>query len=73
MDEIFALLRQAGAHQYGGEPVNQGEPVNLRDLWVDDRADMLRLPGIIACSANRQTLAVLCDLAKDWNPAWYHA
>jgi 3'(2'), 5'-bisphosphate nucleotidase len=36
-------------------------------------ADMLRLPGIVACSANRETLATLCDLAKHWNPVRYRA
>ena len=53
--------------------VQNGEPVNFRDLWVDDRVAMLPLPGIVACSANRETLAALCDLAKNWNPMRYHA
>ncbi|MCZ6876450.1 MAG: inositol monophosphatase [bacterium] len=52
--------------------VHNEEPVNFQNLWVDDRVDMVRLPGIIACSANRETLAMLCKLAKDWDPARYH-
>ena len=35
MEEIFTLLRQAGAHQYGGEPVNQLQHALF--LGIDDR------------------------------------
>ncbi len=57
----------------GGEGlwVHNGEPVHFRETWNDDRADMLRLPGIVACSDNRETLATLCELARDWNPVRY--
>lgn len=57
----------------GGDAVwvHNGASVNFDELWNDDRADMLRLPGIVACSANRQTLATLVELAKDWNPVRY--
>ncbi len=48
------------------------EPVNFQELWVDPHADMLRLPGVVACSANRETLHTLCELAKDWDPVRYH-
>ena len=51
--------------------VHNGRPVHFRELWMDDRANMLRLPGIVACSANRATLATLCQLARDWNPQRY--
>lgn len=51
--------------------VHNGEPVNFQDVWVDNRADMLRMPGIVACSAERETLAVLCNLAKNWDPVRY--
>ncbi len=51
--------------------VHNRQPVNFSELWNDDRADMLRLPGIVACSANRQTLTTLCELARDWNPTRY--
>lgn len=52
--------------------VHNQEPMHFRELWVDDRADMLRLPGIIACSHDREILGTLCNLAKDWNPKRYH-
>ena len=57
----------------GGDAVwvHNNEPVNFRELWMDDRANMLRLPGIVACSPNRETLATLCNLARDWNPVRY--
>lgn len=58
----------------GGDAVwvHNGEPVHFGETWLDDRADMLRLPGIVACSANRETLATLCRVAKDWNGERYH-
>jgi len=52
--------------------VHNRQPVHFHELWNDDRADMLRLPGIVACSSNRQTLETLCTLARDWNPVRYH-
>lgn len=61
------------ARLLGGDAVwvHTGEPVHFRDLWNDERADMLRLPGIVACSANRGTLRILCEVAKDWSPVRY--
>ena len=61
------------ARLLGGDAVwvHNGRSVHFEETWNDDRADMLRLPGIIACSANRQTLHTLCQLAKDWNPVRY--
>ncbi len=58
----------------GGDAVwvHNRKPVHFRDLWLDDRADMLRLPGIVACSDDPEVLNTLCDLAKDWNPNRYH-
>ena len=57
----------------GGDAVwvHNREPVHFNELWNDDRADMLRLPGIVACAINRRTLETLCDLARDWNPVRY--
>jgi len=57
----------------GGEAlwVHNGQPVNFDEMWMDDRADMLRLPGIVACAVNRDHLKTLCELAKDWNPVRY--
>ncbi len=59
----------------GGEAVwvHNRQPVNFHELWVDDRANMLRLPGIVACSVNPATLATLCDVAKDWSPVRYES
>lgn len=52
----------------GGEAlwVHNRQPVHFRELWNDEQADMLRLPGIVACSTSHETLRILCDLAADW-------
>jgi 3'(2'), 5'-bisphosphate nucleotidase len=57
----------------GGDSVwvHNEEPVNFRKLWMDERANMLRLPGIIATSPDRSILKTLCALARDWNPVRY--
>jgi 3'(2'), 5'-bisphosphate nucleotidase len=62
------------ARSLGGDAVwvHNGEPVHFRETWMDDRADMVRLPGIVACSPDRKTLATLVAVAKDWNPDRYH-
>ena len=61
------------ARQLGGDAVwvHNREPVHFREMWVDDRADMLRLPGICACSEHPDVLETLCKLAADWNPQRY--
>ncbi|MGQ0636023.1 MAG: inositol monophosphatase family protein [Planctomycetaceae bacterium] len=51
--------------------VHTREPVNFRELWLDERANMLRLPGIVATSPDRRALDILCALARDWNPIRY--
>jgi 3'(2'), 5'-bisphosphate nucleotidase len=51
--------------------VHSGEPVHFGETWLDERADMLRLPGIVACAVDRRTLQMLCNLARDWNPVRY--
>lgn len=62
------------ARSLGGDAVwvHNGQPVHFGETWLDDRADMLRLPGIVACSPNRETLATLCRVARDWNVERYH-
>tara|TARA_B100000809_G_scaffold67151_1_gene64062 strand:- start:227 stop:517 length:291 start_codon:yes stop_codon:yes gene_type:complete len=57
----------------GGDAVwvHDGRSVDFDDLWMDQRADMLRLPGIVACSANHQTLETLVELARDWSRERY--
>ena len=61
------------ARALGGNAVwvHNGEPVHFRETWNDERADMLRLPGIVACSGNMRTVETLCRLAKDWSPKRY--
>lgn len=62
------------ARALGGDAVwvHNGESVHFRETWLDERADMLRLPGIVACSPDRAILKTLCDVAKDWNRDRYH-
>jgi Inositol monophosphatase family len=52
----------------GGDAVwvHTGTPVHFRDTWLDDRADMIRLPGIVACAVDRATLQQLVTIAHDW-------
>ncbi|MGD9853641.1 MAG: inositol monophosphatase [Planctomycetaceae bacterium] len=61
------------ARAFGGDAVwvATGEPVHFGETWNDETADMLRLPGIVACSPDRGVLDTLCRLAKDWNPQRY--
>jgi 3'(2'), 5'-bisphosphate nucleotidase len=62
------------ARVLGGDAlwVHNREPVHFGETWVDERANMLRLPGIVACSPDREVLATLCELARDWNPQRYN-
>lgn len=62
------------ARSYGGDSVwaHSGEAVHFEETWLDDRADMLRLPGIVATSADPAVRQTLCDLARDWNPRRYN-
>lgn len=57
----------------GGDAVwvHSGESVNFHTTWLDERANMLRLPGIVACSYDSEVLGKLVDLARDWNPDRY--
>lgn len=58
----------------GGDAVwvHTGEPVHFRETWLDERADMLRLPGIVACSPDRAVLQTLVSLARNWRRDRYH-
>lgn len=62
------------ARKLGGDAVwvRNRQPVHFREMWTDDRADMLRLPGIVACGVNPTVIDTLCAVAKDWNPDRYH-
>jgi 3'(2'), 5'-bisphosphate nucleotidase len=62
------LARMAGGDSLW---VHNERPVSFDELWMDDLANMLRLPGIIATSPDRAVLKTLCALARDWNPVRY--
>jgi 3'(2'), 5'-bisphosphate nucleotidase len=57
----------------GGDAVwvHNQQPVNFHETWLDERANMIRLPGIVACCTSPKTLDTLCTLARDWNPLRY--
>ncbi len=57
----------------GGDAVwvHNRQPVHFRETWLDERARMIRLPGIVACCTDRRMLDTLCTLARDWNPKRY--
>jgi len=57
----------------GGDAVwtQDGQPVHFREIWLDERSHMLRLPRIVACAVDRAMLGVLAGLARDWNPIRY--
>lgn len=61
------------ARIFGGDAVwvHNGQSVNFRELWMDERAHMLRLPGIVATSPDRWVRETLCRVARDWNPIRY--
>lgn len=61
------------ARLLGGDAVwvHNRRPVHYRQLWMDDRADMLRFPGVVACSEFPEVNDRLCDLAEDWNQIRY--
>lgn len=53
----------------GGDAIwaHDGRPVDFRALWRDERANMLRLPGVVACATDRSLLAPLAAVARDWD------
>lgn len=61
------------ARVFGGDAVwvHSGAPVDFRRTWLDDRADMLRLPDIVACAVDPNVRAKLVSLARDWNRQRY--
>jgi 3'(2'), 5'-bisphosphate nucleotidase len=61
------------ARALGGDAlwVRDRRPVHFGETWLDDRANMIRLPGIVASSPWPATLDRLCNLARDWNPNRY--
>ena len=61
------------ARLLGGDAVwvHNGESVHYRDLWMDDRADMLRFPDIVACSEFPSVNDRLCKLSNQWDRVRY--
>ncbi|MCR9201517.1 MAG: inositol monophosphatase [Planctomycetaceae bacterium] len=61
------------ARKLGGDAVwvHNRRPVHYRDLWLDTRADMLRFPGVVACSEEPTVVEQLCDLSESWNQIRY--
>ena len=61
------------ARLLGGDAlwVHNRQSVHFQETWNDERADMLRLPGVVACSPYSDVLDELCDVAQDWNPVRY--
>ena len=61
------------ARLLGGDAmwVHEGRRVDFRRLWRDGRANMLRLPGIVACARDRRVIATLVDVARHWSAERY--
>ena len=61
------------ARALGGDAVwvHDGTPANFRRTWRDERANMLRLPGIVACASDRRVIPTLVDVARDWSAERY--
>lgn len=61
------------ARVLGGDAVwvHDRSSVDFSFVWNDETANMLRFPGIIACSEYADVLDTLCELAQDWNPVRY--
>jgi 3'(2'), 5'-bisphosphate nucleotidase len=57
----------------GGDAVwvHDGTPANFRSTWRDERANMLRLPGIVACASDRRVIPTLVDVARHWSAERY--
>ena len=61
------------AAAYGGGSVwcDTGDPVHFRELWLDERADMLRLPRVVATASDPAVLATLRKVGRGWDPRRY--
>ena len=61
------------ARALGGDAVwvHDGTPANFRRTWRDERANMLRLPGIVACASDRRVISTLVGVARDWSAERY--
>jgi 3'(2'), 5'-bisphosphate nucleotidase len=61
------------ARVLGGDAVraHDGRRVDFREMWRDERANMFRLPGIVACAVDRRVLATLVEVARGWSSERY--
>jgi 3'(2'), 5'-bisphosphate nucleotidase len=61
------------ARLFGGDAVwvEDGRPVDFRECWRDERAGMLRLPGIVACSVDPAIVDTLVHVARGWSTDRY--
>jgi len=61
------------ARALGGDAVwvHDGARVDFRRTWRDERANMLRLPGIIASASDRSVIRTLVDVARPWSAERY--
>lgn len=57
----------------GGDAVwtHNGESVHFHQTWLDTKSNMVRLPGIVACSSDPEVLKKMATLAKDWSAERY--
>lgn len=61
------------ARELGGDSVwaHNSEKVNFSETWLDERADMLRIPGIAATADSPEIMQLLSQLAKEWSTIRY--
>ena len=59
------------ARLLGGDAVwaHDGRPMDFRSVWRDERSNMLRVPGIVACAVDPAMIPPLVDVARRWKPA----
>jgi 3'(2'), 5'-bisphosphate nucleotidase len=61
------------ARALGGDAiwVHGGTAVDFRRVWRDERANMFRLPGIVACASDPSVTPTLVDVARHWSTERY--
>jgi 3'(2'), 5'-bisphosphate nucleotidase len=61
------------ARALGGDAVwaHNGARVDFRRVWRDERANMFRLPEIVACASDPRIIPTLVDVARHWSSERY--
>ncbi|MGH7304907.1 MAG: inositol monophosphatase family protein [Candidatus Rokuibacteriota bacterium] len=61
------------ARALGGDAVwaHDGTRVDFRRVWRDERANMFRLRGIVACASDPHIIPTLVDVARHWSAERY--